>query len=726
MLQKAKKILKTVFGYDSFRPLQNDIIENILNKKDSLVIMPTGGGKSLCYQIPAIVFKGLTVVISPLISLMKDQAEQLRQLGVETAILNSSISASVYRDNYNAVKTGKAKLLYIAPESIFKDEIQELLISSKLECITIDEAHCISEWGHDFRKEYRMLGQLQDKFPTAVFVALTATATPKVQDDIVINLKLRNASRFLASFDRENLFLQVIPKQKAQQQALEFLKAHKDQSGIIYCTTRKQVDELYESLSALKYSCLPYHAGLPDEERHSNQERFIRDEIQIIIATVAFGMGINKSNIRYVLHYDLPKSIESYYQEIGRAGRDGLRADCLLLFGYGDSMKIQYFIEQKTTQQERLNAQIHLDEIIKFAQFGGCRRVPIINYFGEKYHTDNCGMCDNCVDDAATLVDITIPTQKILSAVKRTGERFGLTYIIDVLTGSESQRILSNRHHTLSVYGIEKSLTKKQLQYLCFDLIAKGFLEKDEEFGGLRLTSKSNEVLYSNLKVMGKIQEPEISTKKGKLLDTNYNKELFELLRAKRKQVADRLDVPPFVIFSDKTLQQMAVYFPRTDAEMADISGVGTAKLKSYSSSFLPVINKFLNTNKTVSPPAVSVSPAIPKTVKTAQKLRYIEVGEEVNNGATVDDLVLKYGIKPETVIAYIYKYAIEGNELQTNSLESNLTVEAELLAKVFEEFKKDDYLFLKPLYDKFEGKISYEQLRIIRILSIVKYGTKS
>ena len=421
-MNKAQKILKDVFGYDSFRPLQEEIIKNILNKKDSLVVMPTGGGKSLCYQIPALIFEGLTIVISPLISLMKDQVEQLRQLGINAALLNSSLSDKDYKLNFDDVQNQKAKLLYLAPESLAKEDVSYLLKNIRLDCITVDEAHCISEWGHDFRKEYRQLGVFRNYFSSAVCMGLTATATPRVQDDIINNLNLTGSQKFIASFNRENLFLEVVPKKDSFQQTLDFLNEHKNQSGIIYCFSRRQVDSLHEDLSRQGFPTKPYHAGLPDKERNNNQDLFIKDKIQIIIATIAFGMGINKSNVRFVIHYDLPKNIESYYQEIGRSGRDGLKSDCLLLFSYSDISKINYFIDQKGNEKERLIVRAHLDAMVKYAESEICRRQPLINYFGESYVKDYCGMCDNCLGEEKELTDITVPAQKLLSAVKRTGQ----------------------------------------------------------------------------------------------------------------------------------------------------------------------------------------------------------------------------------------------------------------------------------------------------------------
>lgn len=367
MIKKAEGILKKVFGYRSFRPLQKEVIENIIAKKDTLVIMPTGGGKSLTYQIPALLFDGITIVVSPLISLMKDQVEQLKELGVEAVFLNSSLSQLDYQYNVEQIKSGEVKLIYVAPETLLLDRTLELLEKLKVDCVTIDEAHCISEWGHDFRPVYREIATLKPKFPKAVFMALTATATPHVQDDIANNLKLKSSNRFVASFNRDNLFLQVVEKTFPLKQTLNFLDKHKNQSGIIYCFSRNQVNELCEELDERGFSVKPYHAGLSDKDRMRNQEKFIKDDVSIIVATVAFGMGINKPNVRFVIHYDLPKNIESYYQEIGRAGRDGLRADCLLLFGYGDIRKINYFIDMKEGK-EKLVAKQHLDKLVRFTQ----------------------------------------------------------------------------------------------------------------------------------------------------------------------------------------------------------------------------------------------------------------------------------------------------------------------------------------------------------------------
>lgn len=601
MIDQARRILKRVFGFDDFRPLQAEIIGDVLAKKDALVVMPTGGGKSLCYQIPALIFDGLTIVISPLISLMKDQMAQLTQSGVAAAVLNSSLVPAEYRRNVSRIKQGKAKLLYLAPEALLKSSMLELLATVEVDCLAIDEAHCISQWGHDFRPEYRRLIEAREFFPRAGCVALTATATPRVRQDIKNSLHMEVGSEFVASFNRENLFLRIVAKDNPVKQTIQFIQKFSGQSGIIYCFSRKQVEDLNAVLTDNGFSARPYHAGLAAVERNRNQEAFIRDDVQIIVATIAFGMGIDKPNVRFVVHFDLPKNIESYYQEIGRAGRDGLKSHCLLLFSYADVQKIKYFIDQKAPAEKRV-ANIHLGALLRYAESENCRRIPLLNYFGENYTVDTCNMCDNCLSEEKNLVDLTVEAQKFLSCVKRTGERFGSAHLIDVLRGSRAKKVSQFGHQTLSTYGIGKDYSKKQWQQLSRQFLHKGLMLQDMEFGSLKLTDYGWTVLRGDETVLGYLdQEPDAAPfvdEPGQADDLTCDDRLFETLRGKRKELADEAGVPPYVIFSDKTLIEMAVFFPQSRDSLLDIHGVGAVKCKKFGELFLNIIRLYCRENQ--------------------------------------------------------------------------------------------------------------------------------
>ena len=587
------EILRSVFGYDSFRPLQETCIQSVLDKKDTLLIMPTGGGKSICYQIPALMMPGLTLVISPLISLMKDQVSQLKNLGVEAEVLNSSLTWDEYDINKSKVASGKTKLLFLAPETLFKEDILEMLRSCRVDCVTIDEAHCISEWGHDFRPEYRRIKDLRDHFPKAVFLAVTATATPRVRQDIMTNLALKNPRELIASFNRDNLFYEVIPKQRATDQTIDYINKFKNQSGIIYCFSRKQVDTLTNDLNYFGFKALPYHAGLSDEVRHKNQELFIRDDVPIMVATIAFGMGINKPNVRFVIHYDLPKNIESYYQETGRAGRDGLPSQCLLLFSSGDANKIKYFIDQKTDESQKRVAQNHLNTIIAYAQSHQCRRIPLISYFGENYAVENCGLCDNCLKPPEETANLTIPAIKFLQCISETEERFGAMHVINVLRGSEAERILNYNHHHCKTFGAGRDWSIKQWQHLVQQMLSQNLLEKNDDYGVLSLSRGSYEVLGGKRPFRGYLLEENIlpaRTIKPKQ-NESYDTALFEKLRVKRKELADKTGVPPYIIFSDKSMIDMCHRKPKTKAEFSEVFGVGAQKLEKFSAVFIHTIN---------------------------------------------------------------------------------------------------------------------------------------
>jgi ATP-dependent DNA helicase RecQ len=531
---------------------------------------------------------------------MKDQVDQLRECGVPAVFLNSTLSAEQLQSHVERLKRNAVKLLYLAPEALLTTRNMALLSSLKVDCFAVDEAHCISEWGHDFRPEYRQLSVLRSSFPHAACIALTATATPRVREDIKQSLQIAAANEFIGSFNRPNLFLEVAPKTAPLEQTLEFLKQYQNESGIIYCFSRQQTDDLSDALHRKGYSVRPYHAGLSEKERTQNQELFIRDDIRIIVATIAFGMGINKSNVRFVVHYDLPRSIDNYYQEIGRAGRDGLPAHCLLLFGYGDIRNVQYFITQKTEQEQKV-ANILLSALVGFAETDLCRRVPLLQYFGETCSQSSCGMCDNCRTEKKDFVDITIPAQMFLSCVKRTDELFGAGHIIDVLRGSKSQKVLKFRHEKLSTYGIGTLYSARQWRHLSRQFIQKGLLIYQYEHGSLKLTPKAWEVLRTKEIVMGRLEEAkkekEDKSKREREALPSYDPPLFEALRKKRKELADQANLPPFTIFHDRTLKELASRIPKTQNELADIYGIGAAKLEKYGDIFLEVIKQYVTTH---------------------------------------------------------------------------------------------------------------------------------
>ena len=501
-------VLSSVFGYKNFRPLQEAVINSVLAKKDTLVIMPTGGGKSLCYQIPALILKGITIVVSPLISLMSNQVASLEKHGIHSVFLNSSLEWKEYLKAVDEIKKGFVKIIYVSPEGLATSRIRDLLNEGNLEvsCITIDEAHCVSEWGHDFRPDYMEIFSVRKLFPKATMIALTATATEQVKKDIIKNLGLKKPEIFTTSFDRKNIFLEVQPKKSGESQVIDFLKNHKNESGIIYCTSRRQVDELFVSLKKKGYSVLNYHAGLPDDVRGEHQQLFIEDKVKIIVATVAFGMGIDKPNVRFVINFDLPKSIEEYYQEIGRAGRDGQPAWALLLYTYADVHKIRYFF---TDMADPTKAEMKLKSMVNFASGNTCRRKALLNYFGEKYEagtgeSDGSWCCDICSNlrEAKPLTDMTIPIQKFLCCILRTKSRFGAAYVIDVLLGSHNKRILENGHNMISTFSIGHELTKDDWHDLVDLLLEKEYIQRVGEYNVLELTNKGRDLLVTREKVL--------------------------------------------------------------------------------------------------------------------------------------------------------------------------------------------------------------------------------
>ena len=598
-LKKATEILQKKFGYESFRLNQQAAIECVLKQQDCVVLMPTGGGKSLCYQIPSLMLDGLTLVISPLIALMKDQVEAMKSYGVEAAFLNSTQTAKEQVEVFQAVRSGKLKLLYVAPERLLQsgDQFLDFLKSIKVSLFAIDEAHCISSWGHDFRPEYIKLGKLKKEFPNLPIIALTATADKLVRQDISERLNIREARVFVSSFNRPNIYYSVEPKKNYYPKLINFLKKRRDESGIIYCLSRNSTENLAEDLRAEGFSALAYHAGLDKETRDQNQELFLKDDVKIMIATIAFGMGIDKSNVRFVVHCDLPKNIESYYQETGRAGRDGLQSDALLFFGWGDVTKLQNFAEVENNPEQTRIMLKKLDIMGKFGEIKTCRRQFLLNYFSEE-STNICGNCDNCNTEFER-IDGTIIAQKALSAVFRLQEKFGLNYLIEFLRGSQSQKIRED-HKSLKTYGVGADISKEDWFEYLRELISQGFLKQtDGDYPTLALTEKSRSVLTGNEQVF-LIKTKAKKEKKESLVSEvshEYLPDLLDNLKKIRMRIAKGENVPPYIVFSDTTLVELATYLPLSVNEMRKISGVGELKLDKYGADFLNEISNYCQTH---------------------------------------------------------------------------------------------------------------------------------
>lgn len=607
---KPELVLKTVFGYDSFRPLQKDIISNVLKKRDTLAIMPTGGGKSLCYQLPALIFQGLTIVVSPLISLMQDQVSSLETAGIHSVFLNSSLNWEEYKSTVDDIKSGNVKIVYVSPEGLATGKIRDILTSPeiKVSCITIDEAHCVSQWGHDFRPDYMEIKFIRNFFPKAVMLALTATATEHVRQDIVKNLGMDNPAIFISSFNRENIFLEVQPKKSGLQQVIACIKKHLGESGIIYCYSRKQVDELTEALDKLGYSVLNYHAGLTDEVRAKNQDLFIKDEVQIIVATIAFGMGINKPNVRFVINYDLPKSIEEYYQEIGRAGRDGLPSTALLLYSPGDIHKIRFFFDDAADPEK---SEILLQGMVNFATTRNCRRKALLAYFGEIYQpkdesdeTKKC-CCDICVAGDIPLKDVTIPAQKLLCCIIRTNQRFGATYVIDVLLGSKNKRIIENGHNKISTWGIGTEYQREDWFELVDLLIEENYIRKAGDYNVLELTDAGKKILAARAELQLPFRQATTfrsfaknTSRTGERIiaekpatGDETAEEIIKQLKSWRKRKADDLNIAPYMLFGDKTLLDIAAKKPKNKSELLGVYGIGKIKAEEFGNSIVQIIN---------------------------------------------------------------------------------------------------------------------------------------
>ena len=726
----ALGVLQQVFGYDEFRPLQAEAITNVVEHQDTLVIMPTGGGKSLCYQIPALLLDGLTVVVSPLIALMEDQVTQLTSWGVPASYLNSSLDPRTYGMVKDQVRAGDIKLLYLAPETLLKPDILQLLQESRLELIAIDEAHCISSWGHDFRPEYRKLVEVRQRFPHATCVALTATATPQVQADIRDQLAFSDANTFVGSFDRPNFYIDIEPKADVLAQSLAFVDAHKGQSGIIYCGTRKDVDSMAQRLQERGLKALPYHAGLAPQVRSKNQAAFIRDEVDIMVATVAFGMGIDKPDVRYVLHIYLPNNIEAYYQQIGRAGRDGLPADVRLLFAPSDVGRQQRFIEQGAASEAQ-QRQTLLQALVGYVSSKRCRRRSLLEYFGQTYDQDNCDGCDRCTQEQTPEVEITAAAKRLLTCVQQTGGYFGAAHIIDVLRGSAAKKVLDNEHNRLSSYNSGSDTTKQEWTFFVHQFVDQGLLNRDLKYGSLSLTGQGQAVLDGDIKVMGDRLPAEQrfsglgGSRGGRSKDWvagDYDTDLFDVLRAKRTELANAANVPPYVIFGDRSLIEMATHLPQSEASFSSIHGVGASKIKKFASEFIPLIVAHCEQNELTEQPKpgavpVYAQPSAPTLSDSLHKKRWQEVGEAVAAGEPIADVATRLGVKHGTVTTNVAKFIDAGGKVSGEMLQQQSGLTNDDQAAVLDAFGQLGDEALRPIYEAFDGRHSYDEIKLLRLV---------
>lgn len=694
-------ILKTVFGYDSFRGQQQAAIEHVIAGQDALVLMPTGGGKSLCYQIPALLRPGVGIVISPLIALMQDQVSALLQLGVKAAFLNSTLTSEQARQVEQQLFNNELDLLYIAPERLSAPRTLELFRKIKVALFAIDEAHCVSQWGHDFRADYLQLSVLHERFPTIPRIALTATADERTRQEIIIRLKLEHAPLYLSGFDRPNIRYAIVHKQNPRQQLLSFIRNHHDgDAGIVYCLSRKKVDDTAQWLQSKGIKALAYHAGMSNQDRQKHQQQFLMQDSVVIVATIAFGMGIDKPNVRFVAHLDIPKSVEAYYQETGRAGRDGLPADAWMAYGLQDVVTLRRMLADSDADEAHKRLELHkLDAMLALCEQVHCRRQTLLGYFGDLME-QACGNCDTCLEPVETW-DGTIPAQQALSCIYRTGSRFGVHYLIDVLHGRQTERILSFNHHQQSTFGIGKDLDEQQWHSVFRQLVARGLVGVNfEHFGALYLLEASRPILRGEQQLMLRkdIKPEKISGKKTAgttRTRSDRNAQLWDALRMKRKEIADDQQIPPYVIFHDATLMAMMEHKPMTLDELAQLSGVGQHKLDLYGEKFLAVIRVFVGDDSGLSESA----------------------DESVNLfrlGMSVQKIAERRELKDSTIYGHLAEAISLGLVVLTDVIDLSAQ-EIKQIETCILNLPEEQKNSLKPVFDEFEEAYNYGVLRCVR-----------
>jgi len=706
--------LKAYFGFDRFLPLQEEIITKVLAKRDTLVLMPTGGGKSLCYQLPALRLKGLTLVVSPLIALMKDQVDGLRADGVPAGLLNSTLAAQEANQVQDQARQGKIKILYVAPERLALPGFQRFLQSLDVSLIAIDEAHCISEWGHDFRPDYRNLKSLRRDFPGVPVIALTATATEPVREDIINQLGLDKPEIFISSFNRPNLTYTIQPTTEPLGSLLHLLEKHQGGSAIIYRFSRKATEETALELSERGFSALPYHAGLERDLRRETQEKFIRDQVQIVVATIAFGMGIDKPDVRLVVHYDLPKTVEGYYQETGRAGRDGLPSDCVLFYSYGDRSKQEYFISQIEDDDEREKAHNKLDQVLVLCDLQTCRRAYLMEYLGESWPQTDCGGCDICLLPREEF-DATEIAQKILSTAIRTGERFGVNYLVDVLRGSANKAVRTRGHHELPVFGISRDVDSDDLKEMVRSLVTNGLLAQNGgDYPTLGVSQRGHKFLKDREKLT--LTRPKQAAPVRQVAfpgdrETAYDTKLFDELAALRLEIATDREVPAYQIFGNKSLQQMAFHMPQNELEFSKISGVGDAKLRDFSERFLEVINEYVEA--TGQPAAVNRVPvSAPKKRVRGISMSIRETKDLVAQGLSFEEVAEQRGISETTIRSHLERFIQEGGQVDLG----HLMPPEDRRIKIAAAFKEMGEARLTPVREFLGDDYTWDELAVVRM----------